>query len=308
MRIISADFNARTESGHLRLNSRGAQEDLRDQEIQVGDWLWLSDGELVVGAQLAVEDRYGIVGVPRWNTLVHLDDELGDFQAIREQFEELLLEPHPDMAYVTKLFQLSTILDLIEPPSEKGRGSRSYATHRAGALRWIDEPALALIDIKEAMNARPDDPNMIYYYLETLKLVDLDRAASEASDRAQRGDTPTLVLASCINAESMSAARLTNDEFQVAASRILSWINRFEFAPDRDSIPAPIRAQVYSNLGLTLLRQGRVDQAREAFGRAHEIDPDEPAIDEALGLDSFNDRARDIAVRLRKKPPLVDAA
>jgi cytochrome c-type biogenesis protein CcmH/NrfG len=59
---------------------------------------------------------------------------------------------------------------------------------------------------------------------------------------------------------------------------------------------------------LTLLRQGRVDQAREAFGRAHEIDPDEPAIDEALGLDSFNDRARDIAVRLRKKPPLVDAA
>ena len=75
MRIISADFNARTESGHLCLNSRGAQEDLRDQGVQVGGWMWLSDGELVVGAQLASDDRYGPVGVPHWNTLVHLDDD-----------------------------------------------------------------------------------------------------------------------------------------------------------------------------------------------------------------------------------------
>jgi Flp pilus assembly protein TadD len=141
-----------------------------------------------------------------------------------------------------------------------------------------------------------------------LKLVDLDRAASEAADRAQREDTSTLVLAACINAESMSAARLTNEEFQVAASRLITWINRFEFAPDRDSIPAPIRAQVYSNLGLTLLRQGRVDHAKEAFGRAHAIDPSEQEIDEALGLDSFNDRARVISARQWEKPRLLVVA
>lgn len=307
MKLISADFNARTESGDLRLNSRGAQEDLRDQGIQIGDWMWLSDGELVVGAQLAVDDRYGIVGVPRWNTLVYRDDELGDFQAIREQFEELLFDPHSDMAHVTKLFQLSTILDLLEPTSEKIQGSGSYTTRRAGALLLIDEPALALVDIKEALAAQPGEPGVIYTYLETLKLVDLDRAASEAADRAQREDTPPLVLAACINVQSMAAARLSDQEFQAAASRMMSWINRFEFATDRNSIPAPVVAQVYSNLGLTLLCLGRVEQARDAFGLAHEIDPSEPAIDEALGLDSFNDRARNIAARLREKPPLVAA-
>ncbi len=307
MKMISADFNASTESGNLRLNSRGAQEDLRDQGIKIGDWMWLSDGELVVGAQLAVDDRYGIVGVPRWNTLVHLDDELGDFQAIREQFEELLFDPHPDMAYVTKLFQLSTILDLMEPSSEKGRGSGSYATRRVGALLLIDEPALALVDIKEALAAQPGEPGVIYTYLETLKLVDLDLAASEAADLAQREGTPALVLAACINAESMAAARLTNEEFRLSGSRILDWINRFEGAPGRNSIPAAILAQVYSNLGLTLLRLGRIEDAHDAFDRAHAIDPSEPAIDEALGLDSFDDRARDIAARLREKPPLVAA-
>ena len=307
MRIISADFNARTESGHLRLNSRGAQEDLRDQGVQVGDWMWLSDGELVIGAQLAFDDRYGIVGVPRWNTLVHLDDELGDFQSVRKQFFELLQYPHPDMAYVSRLFQLSTILEIMEPPSEKGQSSESYATRRVGALLLIDEPELALVDINEALAAQPGEPGVIYTYLETLKLVDLDRAASEAADRAQREDTPALVLAACINVESKAADRLSNEDFGAAGLRILSWINRFEGAFDPKSMPAPIRAQVLFNLGLTLLRLGRVEQARHALGLAHAIDPSEPAIDEALGLDSFNDRARDIAARLREKPPLIAA-
>jgi hypothetical protein len=110
----------------------------------------------------------------------------------------------------------------------------------------------------------------------------------------------------------MASARLTNEEFKGAASRMISWINRFEFAPDRDSIPAPIRAQVKFNLGMTLLRQGRVNHARDAFRDAHRIFPSETAIDEAMVLDSFDDRARDIAARLWEKPtqqipPLVAA-
>ena len=40
-----------------------------------GDWAWLSDGEVIVGAQLAVGDRNGMVGVPDCDTLVHLDEE-----------------------------------------------------------------------------------------------------------------------------------------------------------------------------------------------------------------------------------------
>jgi hypothetical protein len=36
---------------------------------------WLSDSEVMVGAQLAIDDRYGLVGVPDWDTIIHFDDE-----------------------------------------------------------------------------------------------------------------------------------------------------------------------------------------------------------------------------------------
>ncbi len=29
----------------------------------------------MVGAQLAIDDRYGLVGVPDWDTIIHFDDE-----------------------------------------------------------------------------------------------------------------------------------------------------------------------------------------------------------------------------------------
>jgi formylmethanofuran dehydrogenase subunit D len=74
MRTIYADFNAMTEREHLCLNTRGSQEDMRKFGIQVGDWVWLSDGELIVVAQIAVAPYYGVVGIPDWKSLTHLDE------------------------------------------------------------------------------------------------------------------------------------------------------------------------------------------------------------------------------------------
>jgi hypothetical protein len=73
MKTIFADFNAMTESQHICLTTRGSEKEIRDQDIQVGDHVWLSDGEIVVVAQLAVDPRYGVVGVPDWSTLRDLD-------------------------------------------------------------------------------------------------------------------------------------------------------------------------------------------------------------------------------------------
>ena len=36
---------------------------------------WLSDGEATFGARLAVDEKYGLVGVPDWDTVVNLGCE-----------------------------------------------------------------------------------------------------------------------------------------------------------------------------------------------------------------------------------------
>ncbi len=83
-----ADFNAMTEVGHVSLATRGSLADLDRFGAQPGDWVWLSDGELIVGAQLVADDRYGMVGIPNWETLVHLDDdESSDYEKVRAELE-----------------------------------------------------------------------------------------------------------------------------------------------------------------------------------------------------------------------------
>lgn len=52
MRTTYADFNAMTEAAHVHLTTRGSQDDIRDQGLQVNDWAWLSDSELIVGARI----------------------------------------------------------------------------------------------------------------------------------------------------------------------------------------------------------------------------------------------------------------
>jgi hypothetical protein len=74
MKTIYADFNAMTETGQVCLSTRGSQKEIDEQGVQVGDRVWLSDGELVVGAEMVIDPRYGIVGVPDWDTMINLDD------------------------------------------------------------------------------------------------------------------------------------------------------------------------------------------------------------------------------------------
>ena len=48
MRLISADFNAMTEAGHVRLTLPCSREDILRMGLGPGDWAWLSDGEVLV--------------------------------------------------------------------------------------------------------------------------------------------------------------------------------------------------------------------------------------------------------------------
>jgi hypothetical protein len=162
MKIVPADFNAMTEEGRLRLGFRDSQDTLRNLGIEVGDWMWLSDGEVLVGAQLASDARYGMVGIPRWKTLVHLDDEDSkDVSAVWKEFLELTRKPGRDPIDEARIFQLLTILDAIDPQTIGASIPPGYfALRRAGALHYLGEPALALLSLEEALRAVPADPEL----------------------------------------------------------------------------------------------------------------------------------------------------
>ena len=81
MKTIYADFNALTADEHISLETQGSRDDMRGLGVEVGDRVWLSDGELVVGSRVVLDPDQGIVGVPEWETLVHLDSN-GDRQDI----------------------------------------------------------------------------------------------------------------------------------------------------------------------------------------------------------------------------------
>jgi hypothetical protein len=160
MRIISADFNAGTESGSICLGSRGSQESLRDQGARLGDWIWLSDGELVVGAQLAVDERYGIVGLTRWDTLAHLDDDdSNDIPGLWNEFLALSRKPRRDADQEARAFEILTALEVNSPREFKEALPPGYlALRRAAALHFLGEAGLASIELEDALRERAVEP------------------------------------------------------------------------------------------------------------------------------------------------------
>ncbi len=117
MKTISADYNAMTEAGHVRLTLPCSQENILRLGLGPGDWAWLTDTEVMVGAQLAIDDRYGLVGVPDWDTLVHLDDEgADDSDRIAAELNPLLTKEPPSSKDEPRILELLTQLEHATPP------------------------------------------------------------------------------------------------------------------------------------------------------------------------------------------------
>jgi len=53
---VMADFNARTESGAVRMTTRGSQRDIEAHGLKAGDRVFLCDEELGAVADLVTED------------------------------------------------------------------------------------------------------------------------------------------------------------------------------------------------------------------------------------------------------------
>ena len=195
MKHISADFNAMTEGGHVRLTLPCSREDIEREQLRTGDWAWLSDGELVVGAQLAIDDRYGLVGVPDWDTLVHLDEEgADDYDRVGATMNRLLTKDPPSEADEPRILQLLTQYEHVAPPQPRDPSQGTLAFRRALALRQMGKLGLALLEATEAHRARPHDPEVGFVYLELLRLQDLPSAAREAETIGSAPEVPSLII------------------------------------------------------------------------------------------------------------------
>ena len=239
MRRIYADFNAMTEADGVRLTTRGSQEDLQRLGIQPGDWTWLTDSELIVGARVSTDPYYGVVGVPDWDTLVHLDDEEDrDPVRIQAELRDLLQRPARSVDDELRIFQLLTLFEEFSVPEARSTVRPGYFSfRRAGTLLQLGKPELALIEIEEARRVDPGQPNDDSLFLQILRRIDLDRATREAEEFAEGPATSAIVLAECVNVLSTHADDLPDDQFEPVGRRMLDWSDRFEQAPGRGASP-----------------------------------------------------------------------
>jgi hypothetical protein len=301
MKLVAADFNAATEAGHVRLTLPCSQEDIARLGLGSGDWAWLTDGELIYGAQLAIDDRYGLVGVLDWDTLVHLDDEgADDFDSVRDELKPLVASDPPSMEDEPRIFQLLTQLEYYTPPHLRANVPEMLVFRRALALRHMGKLGLALLEIEEVRRVHPDDPEVAFIYLEILRLEDLPSAIAEAEKITESPVVSALVLSACINIFATQADQMPDDQFASAADRVLALCRSFDQAPDRDHAGASLVALSYFNRGIVHLRLGRITQARQAFERTLELCPVGPMLDQLASLQTYDYHAREIARTVRE--------
>ena len=162
---------------------RGSQKEIAAHQLRPGDWAWLSDGEVIVGAQLAIDDRYGLVGVPDWDTLMHLDEEgADDFDRVRDELKPLMTKDPPSMEDEPRILELLTQLEHFTPPHLRDTVPGMLVFRRALALRNMGKLGLALLEMEEARRAHPDDPEVAFVYLDLLRLEDLPCARGSRKD------------------------------------------------------------------------------------------------------------------------------
>ncbi len=301
MKTIFADYNAATESGHLRLNCKASREDIAKAQLHPGDWAWLSDGEVIVGAELAIDDRYGLVGIPDWETLVHLDDEASrDFEKVQAELQHLSQKPQQSLDEERRVLELLTISEVIAPREVKSTLAPGYfSSRRAETLYLLGKNKLALTEIEEARHLGSSDSDDLRLFLDILRRIDLPRARREADALAARSDVPAGILAECVNVLATYADGLSDDEFAPVARRILAWVDRFDRAPGREQVLASALALFQFNRGLVLLRLGQAEAAHDALDLARSVNPIFPEIGEALRLTAYDQHARDLAERVR---------
>jgi tetratricopeptide (TPR) repeat protein len=297
MKTIFADFNAMTESEQVCLTTRGSQHEIDARGIQEGDLVWLSDGELVVGAKVAVDPRYGVVGVPVWDTLINLEDaENADFSQAWSAFQRLSQSPTRTREDETRTLQLLETIERKAPQSVRAVIPAGYLHfRRAGALFLLGHVELGREENELALLENPNSAAYLSLHLELLRRSDLPKALQEAQRLADDPIIGARVLAAAINVFATYLDGFSNHEFEARVGMMLDWIERFQRLTGVENIPVSVRSQVWFNSGMALLRISKVDDARNSFSRILQLNPRDKKVQRAIELDRFDEEARQLA-------------
>ena len=127
---------------------------------------------------------------------------------------------------------------------------------------------LAMVEIKNELRAVPDDPEVVYTYLDILpRIVDLEPRV-EVNSMTTSVDLSPLVLSARINILAQFAEGSSFDHFSPLDEQVSALADRFDQAVEHDGAEPAIVALAYFNRGVMHLRAGRTTLAREAFENA----------------------------------------
>jgi len=268
MRTIWADLNARTQDDFIRLNTRGSTKSLERVGAKSGEWIWLCDGELMVGAVLR-EKADGLAAKPAWETIQeHSEAESAPEEVVQAALRRLSAEmKSPDRNYRLILQQLSLL--------EKRLGSARVNYLRARAVEALGYPELALLALEDAIAAEPDNPRYIYQELEVTSRIDLDRAVEKA-DELLRSKSQTLsvfVLAAVVRILQQMAARESGESADKYYRQIVDLTRDVSSLPDSETAPPSTFSLIHTVRGYAHLHLGNREEAIAAFGDAIADDP-----------------------------------
>ena len=302
MNPVFADFNAMTESGQVRLNCAGSEEDLRAGGLHPGDWSWLSDGELVVGGRIDTSPKDGTVAIPDWRTLVHLDEPY-DAAIVWQELTMLLGLPNPSVDDLWRVFRSLVVFERMAPASIAGQIRPGFfSLRRAATLLQLQLLDMALVDIQEARRLGQSHPNVDFLFLEILRWANLPRAVQTVDVLISDPALDARVLAECVHVLATHADQLADEPFETVARKILELADRFEHAPGRDRVPASTLAIVQFSRGLVQLRLGQHQEAHRFLDLASASDPTIPDLLRARELTDYDEQAREIASNYYRRP------
>lgn len=308
MATVRADFNAMNDEDHVRLGDLDAVESIAEQGVVEHDWVRLTDGELLIGARIARDSQGGFVGIPAWETLVYLDlEEAPPFSHVFSELAAILGRSERSRAEQSRALQLLTWCERLAPPVVADVLQSGYFPYRrASLLRESGRLELALLEIEEALRLSPGDPMYLSLQLELLRQVDL-RVAVDRARRLVADDPSPRVLAACINVLADDLDRRDDSEFAGGYAELLDWIDRFQRAPGRDSIPLSIEKSVLYNSGLARLRHGDVAEAEADFATVRHLDPFDANVEKLMKLSAYDQEARRLAEQQRARPTILVA-
>jgi len=284
MVAIYADFNARTASDRIRLDPAGSIESLRENPVREGDWLWLSDNDLRVGAQI---ERQGneYLARPAWETLEDIaaagQMNPAELQAGVARLRELLEAPEKDYKRILRLL----------PVAERVLPNKGFAAYqRSRAMHAFGYPGLALAAVEDALGLEPNHPGFLHHKLQLLSELDLDRAVHEAERLVALDTTPAIVLVGCAQVLALEARRTQSEAAKELDRRIISLADRIEASQDVGTLPPSARSLALTLRGFAHSHLGEKEPAVSAFNKAVEAYPLSPGALACRGMEAYPSR------------------